>query len=663
MIRYHLLSLALLTTLVILIPPRVRADGYLHASGITIQDGSNTKIQLRGMGLGGWLVPEGYMLQTSGFANSPTEIRNAIVNVVGAANADTFYARYRATFVQRKDIDSLARWGFNSVRLPMHYALLTSSPGVYLASGFRTIDSLLAWCEANRMYLILDLHCAPGGQNSGNISDYQGFPSLWESADLQQWTAELWKEIATRYATRTWIGGYDLLNETAWTFSGGNKPLRDLLVRITDSIRTVDRNHMIFAEGNWYATDFSGLTPAWDPNMAWSFHKYWNPNDYAAFQGYLALRANTNTPLWMGESGENSNQWFTNAITLMEGYQIGWSWWTLKKIETISAPLSVKKHSGFDALLKYWSGTGPKPTEAAAMAGLLGQAQQLDASLCTLHPDMLHAMFVQTKTAARTPWAANTLPGTLFATGYDMGHAGQAYLDMDFENTGGSGGGAYNSGWTYRNDGVDIEACSDAGGNGYDVGWTNAGEFLGFTVNVASTGTYIVKLRVASGGSGGSMKISVDGSDVTSTISVGGTGGWQSWQTVSVSGVALTAGSHDLKLHFLTAGVNVNRLEFILTGTSVEQTSSAPAAFRLDQNFPNPFNPSTTIALSLASREQTRVEVYDVLGQRVAVLLDEERDPGSYMLTWNAAELPSGVYYCRMTAGRFTAVRTMLLMK
>jgi endoglucanase len=663
MTRHRFVFFTILLSLIVLAAHGAPAQGFLHASGIYIADGSNTKIQLRGMGLGGWLVPEGYMLQTSGFANSPTEIRNAVITVVGTAKADSFFARYRANFVQRKDIDSLARWGFNSVRLPMHYNLLTSAPGAYIESGFATIDSLLAWCEANSLYLILDLHCAPGGQNSGNISDYMGYPSLWESPDYQQWTAELWKELARRYATRSWIGGYDLLNETAWTFSGGNKPLRDLLVRITDSIRTVDQNHMIFAEGNWYATDFSNLTPAWDANMAWSFHKYWNPNDYAAFQGYLSLRASTNRPLWMGESGENSNQWFTNALTLMEAYQIGWSWWTLKKIETISAPLSVKKHSGFDALLKYWGGTGTKPTEAVAMNSLMAQAALFDASQCTLHPDMLHAMFVQTKTAVRTPWAANGIPGTIFATSYDMGHAGQAYMDAEYENTGGSSGSAYNSGWTYRNDGVDIEACADAGGNGYDVGWTNAGEFLGYTVNVATSGTYIVKARVASGGSGGSFKLSVDGVDVTSSVSVGGTGGWQSWQTASVSGVSLTAGVHDLKLHFLTAGVNVNRLEFVLTSAAVEEKTTTPQEFRLHQNFPNPFNPTSDIRYQISEFRIVKLAVYDLLGREVAVLVNEPKAPGEYKVRFDARGLSSGMYFYTLRTGNFVSTKNMVLMK
>jgi endoglucanase len=646
----------------LLIPSSAQAitDGYLHASGLYIVDGSNSRIQLRGMGLGGWLVPEGYMLLTSGFANSPTEIRTAITNVAGAAGADQFFTQYRTSFVQRKDIDSLARWGFNSVRLPMHFNLLSSSPGVYTESGFATIDSLLAWCEANHLYLILDLHCAPGGQNSGNISDYQGFPSLWESPDFQTWTAELWKTIAARYATRPWIGGYDMLNETAWTFSGGNTPLRDLLVRITDSIRTVDKNHLVFAEGNWYATDFSGLTPAWDTNMAWSFHKYWNPNDYAAFQGYLNLRASTNTPLWMGESGENSNQWFSNALTLLEGYQIGWAWWTLKKMETISAPFSVKKHAGFDALLKYWNGQGPQPTQALALNSLLAQAQLFDAALCVPHPDVLHALFVQPKSVARVPWTANAIPGTLYASGYDMGHAGLAYLDIDYEIIAGQGGGAYNSGWTYRNDGVDIEACTDTGSNGYDVGWTNPGEFLGFTVDVKVNASFFVRARVASGASGGSFKLSADGVDITPAITVPGTGGWQVWQTVQ-SACELTAGMHDLRIHFLSTNVNLNRLTFSILSNAVPTDHETPASFRLEQNYPNPFNPNSEIRYQISEFGIVRLAVYDLLGKEVAVLVNEKQPPGAYTVRFDGKRLSSGAYYYRLQSGGATATRAMVL--
>lgn len=639
------------------------AQGFVHASGLYIADGSNNQIILRGMGLGGWLVPEGYMIGTSSFANSPTEFKNAVAALVGDANAEIFFTNYRANYVKRKDIDSLARWGFNSVRLPMHYGLLTSAPGVYVESGFATIDSLLDWCKANRMYLILDLHCAPGGQNSGNISDYQGPPSLWESATYQTWTTQLWKTLAARYVNEPWIGGYDLLNETAWSFPSGNKPLRDLLVRITDSIRAVDRNHMIFAEGNWYATDFSGLAPAWDANMAWSFHKYWNTNDYNAFVSFLNLRADTQRPLWLGESGENSNQWFSDAITLSEFYKIGWSWWTLKKIESTSCPLSVTKSPAYDALLRYWNGQAPKPSVADAMNALNGQAALLDASLCTRRPDFINALFGTPTPNQRKPYADNVIPGPVHAVDYDMGKNQIAYADVDFQNTGGNGGPAYNTGGTYRNDGVDIERCSDPGSNGYSVGWTSAGEFLTYTVRVEKAGSYNISVRAASANSGGSIALVWDGGE-TLPLAIPGTGGWQNWQTVNLGNYSLDAGTHDFQVKFISGGYNLGRTIFTLIATDVPAASvGSPLIFGLEQNYPNPFNPSTVIRFTLPAAGLIRLTVCDLLGRVVATPAEGRFDAGLHEVTFDASGLSSGIYICRLQGGGTSLTRTMTLVK
>ena len=664
--RYLLVAFALI------LPLTARAQGYLHTSGQYIVDGNNLRVLLRGMGLGGWLVPEGYMLQTASFASSPTAIRNAVVDLVGEANADQFFALYRQKFVRRKDIDSLALWGFNSVRLPMHYALLSPTRGVYSDAGFAIIDSLLAWCAADSIYLILDLHCAPGGQNKDNISDYQGPPSLWESDAYQAWTAELWKALASRYRNEPWIGGYDLLNEPAWSFPSGNKPLRDLLVRITDSIRTVDRHHIIFAEGNWYATDFSGLAPAWDNTMAWSFHKYWNVNDYNSLLSFLTLRSDTGIPLWLGESGENSNHWFGDAIRMLELNGIGWSWWTLKKIESISCPLSVTKHPGYDALLRYWNGQAPRPTVDAAMQALTEQALLLDAELCTRRPDFLDALFVMPLADTRRPYRRHTLPGTVHAVDYDMGRNLTSYKDADFQYTQGPGGGtAYNQGWSYRNDGVDIERSQDAAGNGYNVGWINEGEYLRYSVEVQTGGIYRITVSASSGAAGGTMSLYWDGSTLTGPVNVPPTGGWQNWVSLDAGTHHLAAGSHDLEVRFITSGTNLSRLQFELISAGVASNETTPRQYALEQNFPNPFNPSTTIAFELPHSSQVTLTLYNVLGVEMAEPVRGVLGAGRHESRIDARGLPSGVYLCRLRArpvsgavtAEFVQTRRMLLLR
>jgi aryl-phospho-beta-D-glucosidase BglC (GH1 family) len=333
------------------------AQGYLKVDGNKIINDVNNNFILKGMGIGGWLVQEGYMLKTPySIMGAEHEIKNEIEKLVGKEKTIELYNLYQQNYVRKIDIDKLAEWGFNSIRLPLHYNKLISEvlPITYNEEGFQIIDELLDWCEENKMYLILDLHAAPGGQSDEPISDYDDTKlSLWESEVNKNLTVELWKKIAERYANEEWIGGYDLINEPKWELGADNGPLRDLYIRITDAIREVDNNHIIFIEGNWFATDFAGLTPPWDDNMVYSFHKYWNETDIGTINYLLEIRNKTNLPLWLGETGENSNDWFRECVKLMEENNIGWAWWPHKKIDNISGPLSSPMVEGYQDLLDY----------------------------------------------------------------------------------------------------------------------------------------------------------------------------------------------------------------------------------------------------------------------------------------------------------------------
>src|SRR6516162_6530815 len=169
---------------------QAQPNGFLHAKDARIVDGQQHEITLRGMGLGGWMLQEGYMLgvRSNGTQHS---IKARITDLVGKEDCDKFYQLWLQNDMTRDDVDLLARCGFNSIRLPMHYNLFTLPiedepvPGqnTWLTTGFELTDHLLSWCKANRIYVILDLHAAPGGQGKdANISDYDpAKPSLWES--------------------------------------------------------------------------------------------------------------------------------------------------------------------------------------------------------------------------------------------------------------------------------------------------------------------------------------------------------------------------------------------------------------------------------------------------------------------------------------------------
>lgn len=646
-------------------PLSLHSEGFLKVSGQSIVDGQGKTFVLRGMGIGGWMVPEGYMLQTSAFANAAWELEKKVLDLVGPANADSFWNAYRTNFMQRKDVERLAQMGFNSIRLPMHYKFYmkrTASGHEWVEQGFTMTDSLLRWCADNGLYLILDLHAAPGGQSANNISDYDpAQPSLWQDEKNKTMTIELWKKLAERYANEPWIGGYDILNEPAWELPPTNKPLRDLSVAITNAIRTVDTTHIIFVEGNWYATDFNGMTPAWDAKMVWSFHKYWNSNDIGSINYLLTLRSSTNRPLWLGESGENSNTWFTDAITLLESNDIGWAWWTWKKFGTINGPLSVPLTPEYEGLLQYWKGQAAKPTVAYAMKGLMAMAEGLKLERCVYNEGVIDAMIRQPKDAATRPFAANVIPGRIFAVNYDYGRHTIAYKDNDYHNT--NNGSTWNNGWVFRNDGVDIERCTDAVTNGYNVGWTGTGEYLNFTVDVQQSGTYTISARVAVNAANGFLGYGFNG-EAQKLTSLPVTGGWASWSSIPLGTAPLTAGKHTLRVSIFFGGFNINYLNFEYAGplASVNEQHSIPGFF-LEQNYPNPFNPSTRIRFSLPVAAYTTAEVFDVLGTRVRVLSSGTMTAGEHSVTFEGTGLAAGVYLFRLTSGNQVRTMRMLLLQ
>jgi len=554
----------------------------LKAEGKKIIDQNGNEVLLRGMGLGGWMLMEGYMMQSSDVADTQHEFRQRLEDLMGVDNTNVFFDKWLENHVTKADIDSLSSWGFNSVRLPMHYNLFTlpieeesiEGENTWLTKGFAIIDELLQWCEENEVYLILDLHAAPGGQGANAaISDYNSdLPSLWESELNKNKTIALWKKLAERYKDEEWIGGYDLLNEVNWEMENDNEELLNLYKDITTEIRAVDNNHIIFIEGNGFANDFNGLTPPWDDNMVYSFHKYWSENTTESIQWVLDIREENNVPLWMGEAGENSNVWFTDAIELFETNDIGWSWWPMKRIETIVGPYSIDFTDGYKKILSYWRGEIEKPTSDEAFSTMIDLAKKTNSNLCTYQKDVPDAQIRQIKTNETIPYASHQIPGVIYMSDYDLGRSGIAYYDVDSANYQQSSGyfQAWNSGWVYRNDGVDIEKNTDTvNSNGFHIGFINKGEWINYTLIVLETGVYSMDARIASIEDGGEFLIEMDGEGVTRSLSIESSGAWDQFITQSFNGIFLEEGKQTLTIKFDgKKAFNVSSLEFNKTGNS-----------------------------------------------------------------------------------------------
>lgn len=573
-------TLALLPVLMLF--TNVNGQGYLRAVEKRIVNEKGENVLLRGMGLGGWMLQEGYMLRVNG-EGQQNKIRSRIKDLIGQSKTEAFYNSWLDNHTRKIDIDSMKAWGFNSVRLPMHYNLYTlpiekepvKGQNTWLEKGFRMTDSLLKWCTQNKMYLILDLHAAPGGQGKDlNISDGDTTkPSLWESEQNQQKTIDLWKKLALRYVNEPWIGAYDLINEPNWGFEDlandknglkekKNEPLRKLLIDITKAIREVDQKHIIIIEGNGWGNNYNGIFPLWDKNMVLSFHKYWNYNNQASIQHIVDTRDKYNVPVWLGETGENSNVWFTEAIRLLENNNIGWAWWPLKKLGN-NNPMQIPSNAGYEKILAFWSRRSPQPSETEAYEGLLKLASSAKLENTIIKRDVIDAMFRQPFSEKAVPYKANAIiDGTVInAVDYDLGRNGVAYFDTDttdYHLSNGKRGG--NSGRVYRNDGVDIRTDSSLK-DVYYVFNTAAGEWLQYTMHAPTKGQYIIKLSLQAKGSGGKITLTRNNQTILKELAIPSAA--NEWIEISLATVSLQAGKNVLRLYIDEGDMNIKHLRFI----------------------------------------------------------------------------------------------------
>lgn len=328
-------------------------DGFVRAHEGRLVDGAGHDLLLRGVGLGNWMLPEGYMWRFGPGAESPREIEALVARLLGSEGAASFWTGFRDAFVSEADIVRIAHSGFDHVRLPINARVVQNPDGSMIAEGLELVDRLIRWCRTHGLWVLLDLHGAPGGQTGTNIDDSLGRPDLFFDERHRANTLLLWRALAERYAGDTTVLGYDLLNEplpNAWQHTFADE-LVALYRDLTREIRAVDRDHLIMYEGSHWATNWSIFTEVWDENSALQFHKYWSSPDRASIAPFLEARERLGLPIYMGEGGENTLPWLYTAFRLYESEGIGWNFWPWKKIETVTSPASIVPPRGWDEVI------------------------------------------------------------------------------------------------------------------------------------------------------------------------------------------------------------------------------------------------------------------------------------------------------------------------
>ena len=362
---------------------------------------------IKGINLGNWLNPEGYMFLFKD-VSSYRLIDQAFREMVGSDFTDQFWKAFKNNYITREDIAYIKQTGMNSIRLPFHYKSFTDEDYLGLKSnqdGFARIDSVIKWCKEEGLYVILDMHDAPGGQTGDNIDDSYGYPWLFESEESQQLFCEIWKKIANRYKDEPAILGYDLLNEPIATHFNNKEEINKHLVPVykkgIESIRSVDKNHIILLGGAQWNSNFTMFDEkAIDSKMMYTCHRYWCDTLQTNLQDFVDFRTKVNLPLYMGETGENTDEWVGAFRRLMERNNMGWHFWPYKKMEKTSCMVRINKPANWDLIIQYTQQPrnnfneirAARPDQALVKQAMLELLENMKFANCLKNPGYIEAL-------------------------------------------------------------------------------------------------------------------------------------------------------------------------------------------------------------------------------------------------------------------------------
>ena len=386
---------------------QVPSAGFVTIQGHDLIQPNGEKLFIQGTNLGNWLNPEGYMF---GFSrtNSAWMIDLLFKEAVGPNATAEFWRLFKDNYVTRKDIDFIARQGANTIRLPFNYKLFTDED--YMGQtgpkdGFERIDSVVSWCKANNLYLILDMHDCPGGQTGDNIDDGYGYPWLFENEQSQQLFCSIWREIAERYRQETTILGYELMNEPIAHYFANRDSLYQLLQplykRAVKAIREVDSNHIILLGGAHWNSFFWMLDDAsYDDKLMYTCHRYGGPATKEAIAHYINFRDSIGRPMFMGEFGHNTLEWQSDFVKVLKEANIGYTFWPFKKVDN-SCMMAIQRPEGWDSIVVKYSETSrntyqewreARPDQAAFRSLLRQFADNCRFDRCQPQADYIESM-------------------------------------------------------------------------------------------------------------------------------------------------------------------------------------------------------------------------------------------------------------------------------
>ncbi len=340
---------------------------FLKADGKVLRNNSGTGdlIQLKGTNVGGYLLQEFWMTMTDASAHvkAESDIYSTLIDRFGEEKAYELIDTYEDAFFTEEDFDYCKSLGMNCLRLPMWWRNFCNEDGTLRENAFDRVDKFVEEAGKRGIYVILDMHGAPGSQSGSDHSAVDGgddkigaskffFGDKEEVENNQRIFYELWEEIAKHYRENPWVAGYDLLNEPYCTYrynSGyTDSALHDNLWAMYDEaykrIREIDTDHVIIMEATWDPVDLPNPEKFGWENVMYQYHNYlYDDYDNAKGQQITNMNkkltaiasANYNVPSLLGEfSLMNNYDAWDEGLRLINSSGISWTTWTYKVISS-----------------------------------------------------------------------------------------------------------------------------------------------------------------------------------------------------------------------------------------------------------------------------------------------------------------------------------------
>ncbi len=341
----------------------MKSDTFLKTKKDRIIGFDQKPIQLKGVNFGGWLMMEAYFMHAPNFPEQ--KFKKEFKAKLGQKALDEFEQQFRANFICEGDFKHAKSLGFNCLRIPFNFRLFERGYKKFDLKGVKYLDDVVKYAQKYKIWVILGLHAAPGAQNHDWHSDSYGKADLWTNVKNQERVYAIWEFLADRYKDKQYVAGYDLLNETVLK---NGKKLDQFYKKLIKRIRQVDKNHILFIEGNNWAMDLDCLSEYEDDNYALSIHHYipleftfnlihnmeypfkgWNKAKGKEYlMKYKKISKKRSSPIFVGEFGVNyrggkynEHLWLADTVKCFNELNFHWTYWTYKAIKNNAYPDGV----------------------------------------------------------------------------------------------------------------------------------------------------------------------------------------------------------------------------------------------------------------------------------------------------------------------------------